>query len=355
MVIFCKIEKFPSGGGIISSHIFMKKKLIINYQAIISTENLLLAWQGFSVGKRNKKDVIEFELNLADNILYLYQELANGIYKHGGYHDFFIADPKLRHIYKAKVCDRLVHHAIYRQLYPFFDKTFISHSYSCRLNKGTHRAINAFNKMAGQISANHTRTCWVLQCDIKKFFDSINHEILLGILKDYISDNRILLLLANIINSYEASSGCGLPLGNLTSQLLVNIYMNKFDQFVKHEIKAKYYIRYADDFVFLSDNKEWLILILPLIDRFLAEELHLKLHPQKTHINTLASGIDFLGWVNFIEHKTLRTKTKRRMMRRVINNPKPEGLASYLGMLKHGNAYKVKQGVINNYWLNFKF
>lgn len=332
----------------------MKKKLIINYQAIISTENLLLAWQGFSVGKRNKKDVIEFELNLADNILYLYQELANGIYKHGGYHDFFIADPKLRHIYKAKVCDRLVHHAIYRQLYPFFDKTFISHSYSCRLNKGTHRAINAFNKMAGQISANHTRTCWVLQCDIKKFFDSINHEILLGILKDYISDNRILLLLANIINSYEASSGCGLPLGNLTSQLLVNIYMNKFDQFVKHEIKVKYYIRYADDFVFLSDDKEWLILILPLINRFLVEELHLKLHPQKTHINTLASGIDFLGWVNFIEHKTLRTKTKRRMMRRVINNPKPEGLASYLGMLKHGNAYKIKQNLINSYWLNFK-
>lgn len=332
----------------------MKKKLVISYQDIISSENLLLAWQEFYVGKRNKKDVIEFELNLADNILHLHQELANGIYHHGGYHDFFIADPKLRHIHKAKVCDRLVHHAIYRQIYPFFDKTFISHSYSCRLNKGTHRAINAFNKMAGQISANHTRTCWVLQCDIKKFFDSINHEILLGILKDYISDNRILLLLANIINSYKASSGCGLPLGNLTSQLLVNIYMNKFDQFVKHEIKVKYYIRYADDFVFLSDDKEWLILILPLINKFLVEELHLKLHPQKTHINTLASGIDFLGWVNFIEHKTLRTKTKRRMISRIINNPKPEGLASYLGMLKHGNAYKIKQDVLNNYWLNFK-
>lgn len=332
----------------------MKKKLIISYQDIISTENLLLAWQEFLVGKRSKKDVIEFELNLADNILHLHQELANNTYRHGGYHDFFIADPKLRHIHKAKVRDRLIHHAIYRQLYPFFDKTFISHSYSCRLNKGTHRAIAAFNKMAGQVSVNHTKTCWVLQCDIKKFFDSINHKILLDILKDYISDNRILSLLDNIINSYESFPGCGLPLGNLTSQLLVNIYMNKFDQFVKHEIKDKYYIRYADDFAFLSDNKDWLILILPLIGRFLEEELKLKLHPQKTHINTLASGIDFLGWINFTEHKTLRTKTKRRMISRIINNPKPESLASYLGMLRHGNAYKIKQNLINNYWLNYK-
>lgn len=332
----------------------MKKKLVISYQDIISAENLLLAWQEFSVGKRSKKDVIEFELNLADNILHLHQELASGTYCHGGYHDFFIADPKLRHIHKARVRDRLIHHAIYRQLYPFFDKTFISHSYSCRLDKGTHRAITAFNKMARQVSSNHTKTCWVSQCDIKKFFDSINHEILLDVLKEYIFDTRILSLLDNIINSYEASPGCGLPLGNLTSQLLVNIYMNKFDQFVKHEIKVKYYIRYADDFVFLSDNNDWLILILPLINRFLAEELHLKLHPQKTHINTLASGIDFLGWVNFTEHKTLRTKTKRRMMSRIINNPKEESLASYLGMLSHGNAYKIKHDVINNYWLNFK-
>ncbi|MDD4283240.1 MAG: reverse transcriptase/maturase family protein [Bacilli bacterium] len=332
----------------------MKKKLIISYQDIISTENLLLAWQEFSVGKRSKKDVIEFELNLADNILHLHQELASGIYKHGGYHDFFIADPKLRHIHKARVRDRLIHHAIYRQLYPFFDKTFISNSYSCRLDKGTHRAITAFNKMARQASVNNIKTCWVLQCDIKKFFDSIDHEFLLDVLKEYIFDTRILLLLDNIINSYESSPGCGLPLGNLTSQLLVNIYMNKFDQFVKHEIKAKYYIRYADDFVFISDNKEWLILILPLINRFLAEELHLKLHPQKTHINTSASGIDFLGWVNFTEHKTLRTKTKKRMMSRIINNSKPESLASYLEMLKHGNACKIKREVINNYWLNFK-
>ena len=267
----------------------MKKKLIISYQDIISSENLLLAWQEFSVGKRGKKDVIEFELNLADNILHLHRELANNTYCHGGYHDFFIADPKLRHIHKARVRDRLVHHAIYRQLYPFFDKTFTSYSYSCRLNKGTHRAINAFNNMAGQVSCNHTKTGWVLQCDIKKFFDSIDHKILLTILREYIFDDRILSLVDNIISSYESSSGCGLPLGNLTSQLLVNIYMNRFDQFVKHEIKAKYYIRYADDFVFLSNDKDWLILILPLIDRFLVEELHLKLHPLKTHINTFAS------------------------------------------------------------------
>jgi retron-type reverse transcriptase len=331
----------------------MKKKLIIGYQDIISSENLLLAWQEFSVGKRSRKDVIEFQTSLADNILHLYHKLANNNYHHGGYHDFFVADPKLRHIHKANVQDRLVHHAVYRQLYPFFDRIFISHSYSCRLNKGTYRAIDTFNKMVGRVSANHTKTCWVLQCDIKKFFNNINHKILLGILKEYISDNRTLSLLNNIISSYESSPGCGLPLGNLTSQLLVNIYMNKFDQFVKHKIRAKYYTRYADDFIFLADDKEWLILLLPLLDRFLTEELHLKLHPRKTHIKTLSSGIDFLGWVNFMKHKTLRTKTKKRMMRRVTSNPKLDSLASYLGMLKHGNAYRLKQTIIDNYWLNF--
>jgi len=182
-LFFVKLKNFRRGGVLLFVMFFMNKKLISNYQDIISAENLLLAWQEFSVGKRSKKDVIEFELNLADNIIHLHKELVSGVYRHGGYHDFFIADPKLRHIHKAKVRDRLVHHAIYRQLYPFFDKTFISHSYSCRLNKGTHRAIAAFNKMAGQVSLNHTKTCWVLQCDIKKFFDSINHKILSGILK----------------------------------------------------------------------------------------------------------------------------------------------------------------------------
>lgn len=328
----------------------MKNKLIISYNDIISVDNLLSAWQEFIRGKKSKTDVLLYSINLMDNIFQLYHDLANNIYQHGGYESFYITDPKLRHIHKASVKDRLVHHAVYRKLYPFFAKTFIADSYSCQLGKGTHRAIARFRGFASQVSQNNTRTCWVLQCDIKKFFASIDHDILLNLLNKYIADKNINNLLSNIIYSYEDSSGRGLPLGNLTSQLFVNIYMNKFDQFVKHKIKIKYYIRYADDFVILSNNKLWLMSILQPINDYLKNQLKLNLHPQKVNIKTLSSGIDFLGWVIFPTHMVLRTKTKRRMIKRLKLNPKPESLVSYLGLLKHGNTYELQQKVINDYW-----
>jgi retron-type reverse transcriptase len=130
----------------------MKKKLVISYEDIISLDNLLLAWQEFIIGKRNRMDVIKFSLSLADNILHLNDQLANLKYSHGPYHSFYVVDPKLRHIHKASVFDRLIHHAIYRKLYPFFSKTFIAHSYSCQTGKGTHRALRDFETMANKVS-----------------------------------------------------------------------------------------------------------------------------------------------------------------------------------------------------------
>jgi hypothetical protein len=121
--------------------------------------------------------------------------------------------------------------------------------------------------------------------------------------------------------------------------------MNEFDQFVKHKLKAKYYIRYADDFVFLSDDKMVLENLIPQISQFLSEKLKLSLHPNKVFIKTLASGVDFLGWVHFSKHRVLRTATKKRMMKRVGDNPKEETIASYLGLLKHGNAYKLSKQI----------
>jgi hypothetical protein len=145
----------------------------------------------------------------------------------------------------------------------------------------------------------------------------------------------------NNLNSVYAIAQIGLPLGNLTSQLLVNIYMNEFDQFVKHKLKAKYYIRYADDFVIFSDDKTYLEKQILIISDFLQDELSLTLHPDKISIETLSSGVDFLGWINFSDHRILRNKTKNRMLNRVKNNPSPETLNSYLGLLKHGNSYKI--------------
>ncbi|HBR80124.1 TPA: hypothetical protein DEA21_00510 [Candidatus Uhrbacteria bacterium] len=257
-----------------------------SFDEIISLENLYLAWEEFIVGKRQKSDVREFCLALMDNILTLHADLASGQYKHGSYESFFINDPKRRHIHKAGVRDRLLHHAVYRLLYPFFDRTFIADSFSCRNEKGTHKAINRFRSFAYKVSENHTRTCWVLKGDIRKFFASIDHRILKNILIEYAPDEKILVLLSNIIDSYETepSMAVGLPLGNLTSQLFANVYLNRFDQFVKHRLKAKYYIRYADDFVILSENKKDLQeLIKPLSD-FLSSELKLILHPNKIFI-----------------------------------------------------------------------
>jgi len=276
-----------------------------------------------------------------DNIFQLHYDLANKNYQHGKYHAFNISDPKPRNIHKATVRDRLLHHAIYRQLYLFFDKTFISDSYSCRLKKGTHKAINRFQSFYRQVSKNNIRTCWVLKCDIRKFFANINHEILKEILKRYISNKDILWLLDRVIDSFNP----GLPLGNLTSQLLVNIYMNKFDQFIKHKLKVKYYIRYADDFVILSENKMYLENLISQIKEFLQKELKLELHQNKVFIKTFASGVDFLGWINFVDHRILRTSTKRRMFKRLKENNKPESKASYLGLLKHGNTYKLRKKI----------
>jgi len=295
------------------------------------------------------------------NILTLHHDLKNKTFTHGPYHHFRISDPKPRDIHKASVRDRLLHHALYRMLYPYFDKRFIADSYSCRTDKGTHRAINRFRIFARKVSRNHTRTAWILKCDIRKFFASVDHNILFHILKRSITDQDILWLLAQVVGSFSSNaptptvlgadilkfsriSECtpGLPLGNLTSQLLVNIYMNEFDQYVKHTLKAKYYVRYTDDFVFLSRDKEILESICRYIGIFLKERLKLVLHPKKVSITTYVSGVDFLGWVHFPDHLVLRTSTKRRMLKRVKGlEEKSPTVPSYLGILSHGNTRKL--------------
>ena len=323
------------------------------YDNIISVENLLLSWQEFLCGKRNKKDVIEFSANLMDNILELRQELVDKTYKHGQYEAFVVNDPKTRSIHKAKVRDRLLHHAICRVLYPYFDKKFIYDSYSSRLGKGTHRAIDRLNYFGRKVSKNNTKTVWVLKGDVRKFFASIDQQILKNILEKYIQDSDILWLLGEVIGSFQTENNpsCGLPRGNLTSQLLVNVYMNEFDQFVKHVLKTKYYIRYADDFVILSTEKEYLVDLLSKIDVFLKEKLKLTLHPNKVSITTLASGIDFLGWVSFPEHRVLRTSTKRRMLKHIKQSPTEVMLNSCLGLIKHGNTLKLREKMIKDFIL----
>lgn len=328
-----------------------------HYKDLITIENLFQAWSEFRSGKRKKPDVQTFERNLEDNLFNLYHRLKTKIYRHGSYEEFYVNDPKRRHIHKAQVCDRVLHHLLYTYLYEVFDKTFISDSYSCRLNKGTHRAVKRLEIFARKTSKNYTRECFAIKLDIKKFFASVDHAILIKMLSKKIKDPDILRLLYEVIDSFvtEDEIGRGIPLGNLTSQVFANIYMNELDQFVKHELKIKYYLRYADDFICISNNKNELEDHVEIVTKFLSEKLKLKLHPNKIIFRKLRWGIDFLGYIVLPRYVLPRAKTKRRILKKIEKKTDSENFEqafqSYLGYLSHACSHKLTQELKNQIWL----
>ena len=284
-----------------------------DYHSMIAPENLFDAWSEFRRGKRGRLDVQQFERHLEDNLFSIHRSLQRRTYRHGPYRAFYVQDPKQRHIHKASVTDRIVHHLLYNYLYKLFDKSFIYDSYSCRLDKGTHKAIDRLEGFTRKVSQNYTQPCWSLKCDIKKVFASVDHQILLGLLEDKIKDRNIIWLLNEVIKSFNIADGKGIPLGNLTSQVFANIYLNELDQFVKHNFKFHKYIRYADDFLFLSTDRNKLLKLINPLEKFLEERLQLELHPRKITIRKLNWGIDFLGYVVLPHYRLPRTKTRRRI------------------------------------------
>jgi len=173
------------------------------FEKIVSKINLFNAWHEFCVGKRDRIDVQMFERHLEDHVFALHEELLAGTYEHGPYHTFKIFDPKPRIINKATVRDRLVHHAIHRVIFPMFERSFIFDSYSCRDNKGTHAAVKRLEVFARKVSENWTDSCWALKFDVKRFFDSVDHEILLGLLDENIQDKRTMELLTKVVESFQ--------------------------------------------------------------------------------------------------------------------------------------------------------
>jgi len=307
-------------------------------------DKLLLAWQKFLCGKRSKRDVLKFQEGLSGNLVKLYEDLLNKTYIHGGYAAFRVADPKPRDIHKASVRDRLIHHLLYQELYPYFDRRFIYDSYSCRNRKGIYKGLERFKHFTGKVSRHNTTTVYILKGDIKKFFASIDQRILLSILKRQIIDPDIIWLIESVLISFHSfRPGVGLPLGNLTSQLFSNIYLHELDTFIKQELRIKYYIRYADDFVIMANDKKYLSGLILKIDDFLKKKLCLALHEKKVYIKTYFSGLDFLGWVNFPHYRRLRTSTKRRIFTKLRYYPRPETVSSYRGLLGHGKTYKIKK------------
>lgn len=331
------------------------------FERIINLENLLLAWQEFKLGKSKKNDVQEFEMSLEYTLLELRDELRSQIWRPTAYQDFYVTDPKLRHIHKACVRDRVVHQAVFRVLYPIFEKKFIFDSYSCRIDKGTHKAVKRLETFCRKLSRNYRQNIFVLKCDIKKFFDSVSHEILRRLIAKEVSDEKVLCLVDLIIYSFSVEAGKGLPLGNVTSQLVANIYMNELDKFVKYVLKAKAYIRYTDDFVVVSKDRLYLESLIEPVKKFLNDFLQLQLHPKKVSLKKLSQGIDFLGHVVLPHHIVLRTKTKRRMLRKLFRKQAllkqglldkkhfNQSIQSYLGILRHCNGYKVEKILKNNF------
>lgn len=337
------------------------------YQLIIAPENLFSAWRVFKSDKRNRPDVANFEHHLEENIFQLHYDLREKTYRHGPYRGFWIRDPKLRRIHKATVRDRVLHHAIFNILNPVFERTFIQTSFSCRIGKGTHKGMQKVAKMLRQESRNNTQSCYALKCDVRKFFDSVDHAILLGLLSRKIKDTDTMWLLTEIVESFVCTphslfEAKGVPIGNLTSQLFANIYMNDLDQFVKHGLKVKHYARYTDDFVIVSSDRAYLAGLIEPVQRFLGEQLKLVLHPKKVSIRSYRQGIDFLGYVVLPHHIVVRTKTRHRVFRRLeerVNQFKsgaiPEwtllgSLRSYRGIFSHADAYEVTETLANRFW-----
>ncbi len=273
---------------------------------MVTFENLLQAWNDFVRGKRKRGDVGEFAVSLSDNLHDLLFDLKNRSYVHGAYYEYSICDPKRRMIHKASVRDRIVHRLVYNVLYSYFDKRYIFDSYSCRTGKGTHKAYARLRYFVNKVSKNYTKPCYVLKFDIKKCFESIDTVILQNMLSKHIFDTKFLSLVLAIVDSFPK----GLPLGNLTSQLFINVYLNELDFYVKHKLGYRYYLRYADDMIFVSKNKNDLEQVYQALTIFLKEVLGLTTH--KKVISSLYSGIDVLGFVFFAKYERLRRSAERR-------------------------------------------
>lgn len=330
------------------------------YSEIYNLSNLILAWRKARKGKTKKDYVKEFEQDTLGNLLKLQEELEKQIYSPQPLKTFILRDPKTRKISKSAFRDRIVHHALFRIIEPIFDKTFIYDSCANRIRKGNLFALNRLNLFKRKVTNNLRKEAFCLKADIKHYFQEVSHKILLKIINRRIKDDKVLLLIKKILENGQTSFDIGMPLGNLTSQFFADVYLNELDYFVKHKLRAKYYIRYVDDFVILYNSREQLKKWKEEIDRFLRKELKLELHPQKSKLIPLSRGIDFVGFRNFYYHRLLRKRNIRKMLyviKKYIQEEisKEKLLESFQGWnayARWANSYKLRKLV--NSEIDFK-
>ena len=283
-------------------------KIIRNeFDKKLSYENLMQAHKLSRKGKGYRKEIILFNLKQEEYIMWLYEKLKTGTYKHSGYAVFYVTEPKLRKIEKSKYIDRIVHRFVVDNfLEPYFVPTFVNTSYACLKGRGMHTACIEVQKAMKHLSRTWGRY-YILKMDVRKYFQNIDKDILYKILNKKIQDNKLLWLLKEIIYSNEGKKG--LAIGNYTSQMFANIYLNEIDQYVKNNLKCKYYFRYLDDSIAMFKTKEEAKIALERITVFLKDRLELELN-EKTQIFKNTQGINFCGYK--INENRLKIRDKRK-------------------------------------------
>lgn len=302
------------------------------YNKICDIKNLYKAELRARKGKSKNKEIVEFIKNLDSNILSIYNELANKTYTTSEYIHFIIYEPKERKISKLPYRDRIVHHAVMLHIESIFLSSFISQTYSCIKKRGIHRCLRDLNR--GLMDVENTKYC--LKLDIKKFYPSIDGNILKETIRRKIKDKDVLWLLDDII-----SSTIGCPLGNLTSQWFGNLYLNKFDRWIKEQKKVKYY-KYCDDIVILHSSKEFLHGLLKEIKEYLWNNLKLELSNHQI-FPVESRGIDFVGYKSFHTHILIRDRIKKKFIKMIKYNKNECSINSYLSWLNHSNSINLKR------------
>jgi RNA-directed DNA polymerase len=315
-------------------------------------------------GKRYKSDVITFEIDLANNLWEIKRRLDDGSYAVSGYKRFMIHDPKTREIQALCYADRIVQHSLCDNvLTPFFERRLIYDNCACREGKGTHFGMNRLAEFMREHYRQHGAQGWILKADVRKFFQSIDHGVLKSMLARTIPDPAVQRLLESIIDSFEATTGKGLPMGNQTSQLFALYYLDPLDRLIKERLHIKHYTRYMDDMVLLHPDKSYLQECLRQMRELCYNDLKLELN-EKTQIFPIRHGVDYIGWHFYLTDtgkviKRLRTQNKKRLKRRMKGLQKgyAEGrleledikrsMASTNGHLAHGHTYRLKSKLYN--------
>lgn len=332
----------------------MPKTIKNVYDSAVSFEELLKAHKKARIGKREKKQVILFELKLEEELLDLERSLKNGTYQHGGYREFKIYEPKERIIMASDYRDRVVHGwYVEHFIKPYFVPQFIETSYACIENKGMHKASKDV-QLAMRKCKRNWENYYILKMDVTKYFQNIDKHILWDILKRKIKDKKLLWLTRKILLSTDGM--LGLPIGNYTSQMFANIYLNELDQYAKHQLKCKYYFRYMDDVIILCKNKEEAKERLEKITIFLKNNLKLTLN-SKTRIFKDIQGVNFCGYQINERRLKIRHTSKCRMKRklkrytRLLKDGKisisdiQRSIAGWLGYVKHANSYNLRKSM----------